>query len=129
MTVHQPGKCVVCDEDAFEILAIHLYGALKGRAKQIGAPFANACRVDLVLLDGRRTTVTMHRECIQGCDIVAIWGKLKAAYRFERDHWREFGAKPFTRTQMRQAAAYGLDYVSNVPIGLYTFQPWSQANA
>lgn len=90
MSPHKiPGCCSLCDEPAFEILAVWDAGEKRaGEPKRLGPPLDGSVRVTFLLLNGRRTDMTFCVGCAETLSpehYPMLWRKNLAGYLREQD--------------------------------------------
>lgn len=73
------GGCTRCDERCFEVLAMHeAHERRPGEPKQLGKPVEGAVRIEFMLFDGAKTSLTFCANCSTGKlepDFTALWQK------------------------------------------------------
>lgn len=122
-----PGCCTLCGEPCFDIQTVWPHDDPRaGQPRRIGQAHEDALRADLVLIDGTRTTVTVHARCFDGLDALlpAVWRAMLERMRWERKAHRLLKQAPFSPAQHAHADAVNLELVFNVPLGVLAVERW-----
>jgi len=90
MSPHKiPGCCSLCDEPAFEVLQVWDEGEKRaGEPKRLGPPIGGTTRVTFLLMNGRRTDMTVCGNCAGSLTpehYPLLWQKNLAGWLREQD--------------------------------------------
>lgn len=71
------GCCTVCDKQCFEVTAMYREGErFPGEPKQLGAPLEGSVRINFMLIDGTKTSLTFCADCANApMEYSEIWQK------------------------------------------------------
>lgn len=83
MSPHKiPGGCSICDELVYEVKQTH-----EGEPKKFGRPTDDATRIEFLLFNGRRTSMTFCGSCAEHLtpeQYTLLWRKNLAGYMREQ---------------------------------------------
>lgn len=122
--VKHAGCCSRCNVEIREVTTRFPEGPLHGWPRGIGAPLENSWRIEYVLLDGTRATVSCCENCKSWmCDpanFSEMWQKVIRTFLFEeRDDVRAaLPCAPRTAEQRSAALAGILKIQQSPPIGV-----------
>lgn len=127
---NKAGCCVLSGEKVFDVLSTFTRGPRSGDPDRLGPPHTNAWRLTVLLIDGSTTNVTVHEDVLPDVELrlSEMWHNVMEAHAFERENWKDNGAKAFTPEQVRKAYKDSYKLVHNVPIGIMKKERWSDLN-
>lgn len=123
------GHCFVCGKPTWEILReAPKDSPLAGEPIKLGKPLKDAVRCELVLLSGRRVSVTVHSYCsdLLEKNLSKHWKTILAATKYEEDTRPHRKVRPRTDAQQKAVDDFNAKLATDVPLGVLTVEKWSE---
>lgn len=122
------GHCAVSGEPCFDILETWRDDhPLAGQPRRIGAPYEDACKVALILVDGTIAEITVKQRYVPElyAHLTQVWRDIKARTRYDRKQHKAYGQPDFSPDQHATMDAWNLRFNDNVPLGVLAWRKWS----
>jgi len=124
----EPGYCWLSGEQCFEITETFANDhELAGHVRRNGAAYPEAYKVELLLMDGTHTHVTIHESCIHEVKdrLNELWHALIERTAWEWHNRNALGIKYKTEEQVEKVKQSMIrQNVNNPPIGILGMGRW-----
>lgn len=124
----EPGHCWLSGEPCFEVLERFAQDhPLGGHVRRNGKAFPEACKVELLLVDGTHTHVTIHEDCVGEVKdkLNELWHAIMDRTAWEWSNRDKLGVKYKTDEQIQKVIKSIITQtVNNPPIGILGIVKW-----
>jgi len=130
----QAGHCTRCNKAVFDIISKYSTGLLAGRVQSVGAPHDDAVKVDMVMTDESRLSLTYCEDCAALLDVEDIryaWIKVREGWTAEADdeYRKALGLQPLNPLQRENLDTWLALMADEALMGVVSQAHWTEVDS